>query len=126
MTIYGAFHWIYFLIHLQWFLESIPGRPACEWWEYVLGFLVMELSGHLAICCMNWLLKKSDAQPPAKPTVPDMSKMEVEILRYTATLRNITSQLEMRINLLDRENRQLEAELQARQEAAFRRGNSDL
>lgn len=126
MTIYVVFHWIYSLTHIQCFLQSISNEFPSEWLPCILVFLVVELSGHLAICTINWSLKKFDSQPPAEPPAPDTSELEAEMRRYTATLQKASGLLEARIPLLEQENRELEAEVQAMQEAAFRRMNSDL
>lgn len=126
MTIYIAFHWIYSLLHFQCFIENLAGGLTGEWWENILGFLITELGGHFAIYCLSRALKEPGARSPAEPPVPDMSELEAEIHRYTATLREASSLLEARIPLLAQENRELEAELEAMQEAAFRRMSDDL
>lgn len=126
MTIYIAFHWIYSLLHFQCFIENLAGGLTGEWWENILGFLITELGGHFARYCLNRTLKESGAKSPAEPPAPDTSELEAEIHRYTATLQEASSLLEARIPLLAQENRELEAELEAMQEAAFRRMSDDL
>ena len=110
MTIYAAFHILYFLLHTQCFFLSIPADTPSPWWQYALTWIAMEVCGHLAISFMNWFLKK-DSPAPAK--APDTTEVEAEMKRCTEKLQEATRLLEQEISLLEQEKRELEAKLQA-------------
>lgn len=110
MTIYAAFHVLYFLIHTQCFFLSIPADPPYLLWQYALSWIATEVFGHLAIGFMNWLLKKN-APAPAK--TPDTTELEAEMKRYAEKLQEATRLLEQKVPLLEQENRELKAKLQA-------------
>ena len=93
MTIYPAFHLLYFMLHGQFLLRDLSAAPAGQWWKCALSWLVAEVISQLTIYYMCRCIKRCEAMRSTeqKAKTEQQSSKEFEALKEQLPSRELAA-----------------------------------